>query len=168
MTPTITSGTLYTRFYMNLGSNCSGGAFWLAALLSDDVPGYDTSVYIMTRSDNQLEIDVITSTTAYVHTNIVGGLAMAHWYRVEFSVPVATSPTASVEMRVFDGDSSTPLPGGVISLPNMVTVYKGGTGHKELDVGASNVQTLCSSNSPATATIDNVAMGTTGWVGASQ
>jgi uncharacterized protein YjdB len=168
MTPAITSGTLYTRFYMNLGSSCSGGAFWLAALLSDDVPGYDTSVYIMTRSDNQLEMNVITSTTAYVHTSILGGLAMAHWYRVELSVPVSTSPTAAVEMRVFDGDSSTPLPGGVISLTSMVTVYKGGTGHKELDLGASNVQTLCASNSPATVTIDNVAMGTTGWLGATQ
>lgn len=165
MAPTITSGTLYGRFYMNLGANCSGSAFWLAAILSDDMLGYDTSVYIMSRPDNQLEIDVITATTAYVHTNISGGLSMAHWYRVEFSVPVSTSPSATVEMKVFDGDSATPLPGGDITLTNMVTVYKGGTGHKEIDIGASNVQTLCSSNSAATVTMDNVGLGTTGWIG---
>lgn len=164
MTPTITSGTLYTRFYMYLGANCSGSAFWLAALVSDD-PTYDASIYIMSRPDNQLEIDVITSTTAYVHTTITGGLAMAHWYRVEFSAPVSTSPTATVEMKVYDGNSTTPLPGGDVILNNMTTVYKGGTGHKEIDIGASNVQTLCSANSPATVTLDNVGMGTAGWIG---
>src|SRR5579859_6676971 len=165
ITPTITSGTLYGRFYVYLGANCSASSFWLAAILSDDVPGYDTSVYIMTRPDNQLEINVITATTAYVHTTIAGGLSMAHWYRIEFSVPVSTTPSATVEMKVFDGDSMTPLPGGDITLSNMITVYKGGTGHKEIDVGASNVQTLCSSNSAANVTMDNVGLGTTGWIG---
>jgi hypothetical protein len=60
-----------------------------------------------------------------------------------------------------------PLPGGDVSLSNMITVYRGGTGHKELDIGASNVQTLCSASSPATATMDNVALGNSGWIGPS-
>jgi hypothetical protein len=169
---TLTSGTLYGRFYMYLGSQCSGSSFWVAAIISDNPPnsatnGYDTSVFISTTSDNQLELADIAAPPSYpsVHTTVSGGLAMAHWYRVEYAIPVTTTPSATVEMQVFDGDSTTPLSGGHIALNNMITVYSGGTGEKELDIGASNVQSLCTAGSAASVTMDNVALGTTGWIG---
>jgi hypothetical protein len=153
--------TLYGRLYFYLSSNDSAASFWLSSVIDDTA---NTCEYFMLRTDGQMEMDVITPTTASVITTMGSALTLEHWYRLEYKIPIMNTASQTVEMAIFDGASSSAISGGDKTIANMNTLFSGGTKMVQVDVGAINVQAEPASP-PATVTIDDVALGTINWIG---